>query len=378
MPQNPPLCALCLQPISDDTDSDEHIFPNSIGGRRTVRSFICKTCNNSKGHTWDADLAKQFNALSILCGISRDRGEPPPERVETGSGKAYLMKIGGAAPATPTFKEVDLGGGAKAISIVARSIKEVKKMLPGLKKKYPTIDTEKLLQQAAIQSDYLDDYFKIGLKFDGKTTGPSVVKSALAFAADAGISPASCERALSYLRNPGGAFCWDFLYETDPLKNRPKGTPLHCVAIQGYETGELVGYVEYFGFRRNLIRLSDQYSGPLIKQIYALDPVSGKELEVELDDLPKTAQRLELQEELRRITDALNSILKPAMQRAREREMNRIVEDAVRYALANCGAKPGERISHEAAARFSRLVVEKLKPWIEHQFRNPLSKLGRP
>ena len=42
-------CALCLTQITEENNTNEHIIPNSIGGRKKIRNFICNECNNKTG-----------------------------------------------------------------------------------------------------------------------------------------------------------------------------------------------------------------------------------------------------------------------------------------------------------------------------------------
>ena len=50
-------CALCEAPFDEANDSREHVIPNAIGGRKAVRDFICRQCNNTTGAYWDNELA---------------------------------------------------------------------------------------------------------------------------------------------------------------------------------------------------------------------------------------------------------------------------------------------------------------------------------
>ena len=60
-------CWLCLR---DLTETKEHIIPESMGGRKTVRGFICRACNSKTGHDWDAAVTEfeswKFHLLSNL------------------------------------------------------------------------------------------------------------------------------------------------------------------------------------------------------------------------------------------------------------------------------------------------------------------------
>lgn len=40
-------CAVCGTSLVEENASREHVFPNAIGGRKKVRSFLCAACNNS-------------------------------------------------------------------------------------------------------------------------------------------------------------------------------------------------------------------------------------------------------------------------------------------------------------------------------------------
>lgn len=63
-----PLCPYCN---ADPQDSDDHVFPASIGGRRTVRA--CKAgCNDRFGHEFEAAVADDLGPVAVLlslCGL---------------------------------------------------------------------------------------------------------------------------------------------------------------------------------------------------------------------------------------------------------------------------------------------------------------------
>jgi HNH endonuclease len=37
-------CALCETTITAENDSDEHLIPNALGGRRKASGFLCRAC----------------------------------------------------------------------------------------------------------------------------------------------------------------------------------------------------------------------------------------------------------------------------------------------------------------------------------------------
>ncbi len=197
-------CALCDLPITNKNDSKEHLIPNAIGGRKRIAGFICTTCNSKSGEDWDAELASQLNPLSLFFGISRERGVVPSQVIETtGGGKVQLNPDGRMGLAKPTYEQAPHDSGIK-ISINARSTKEAKKMLAGLKRKFPQIDLEKILADVKAQSHYPDDMIKFALSLGGHKAGRSIVKTCLALAVESGVNPKSCEAARGYLTKSDG------------------------------------------------------------------------------------------------------------------------------------------------------------------------------
>jgi len=193
-------CALCETPITDANDTKEHVIPNSIGGRKKVTGFICISCNTKSGDDWDSELAKQLNPLSLFFGISRERGEAPSQLFETTGGDRLRLNAEGSMDIEkPDYKEIPVETGVQ-INIKARSMEEAKKMLAGVKRKYPQVDIEDLLENAQVKSSYSPDMLKFNLCFGGQSAGRSLVKSALAVAFSSGINPKTCEQALSYLK----------------------------------------------------------------------------------------------------------------------------------------------------------------------------------
>jgi HNH endonuclease len=93
-----PQCMVCETEITAENDSDEHLIPEAIGGRRKIRSFICRTCNAAAGETWDAEIARQLLPLSLMLDISRERGDPPPLKVTSTADERLTIGPGEHSP----------------------------------------------------------------------------------------------------------------------------------------------------------------------------------------------------------------------------------------------------------------------------------------
>jgi hypothetical protein len=135
-------CVFCESEITKGNDSSEHVIPNSIGGRKKVRGFLCRTCNNSLGQSWDAKLAAQLNWFSLSIGIERERGSNPEETVRTVDGTELRLKADGTMTRKESFFQVTESDGIASIRMFARTEREAHKMLYCIKKKYPKFDLE--------------------------------------------------------------------------------------------------------------------------------------------------------------------------------------------------------------------------------------------
>lgn len=368
------LCAFCKTPLNDGNNSNEHIIPNAIGGRKTVRNFICKQCNSRTGETWDKELVAQLRPICTLLNINRRRGDNQPVQVETVGGEQLLLYPDRSmARLKPAFSERNLGNATEK-TIQARSIRELKKMLPGWKRKHPNLDIEETLKKATPTQEYLQEPFHISFEFGGELTGRSIIKSCLALAYQAGLGIEDCEHARKYLLGDGEP-CFGFYNETDVVRNRPPKVFFHCIFVCGDpESRQILAYAEYFGYQRIVACLSSNYDGPLFFKCYAVDPLTGKELDLEihLDFTPEDITAIYAYEKVSREKTKL--ALEALLATWRERDINAAIadaaEDAFEFALANCGAQPGEELSEEQMGYVADLVWEKLEPIIHHLISN--------
>ncbi|MXR37527.1 HNH endonuclease [Neisseriaceae bacterium B2N2-7] len=370
---------MCDVEITEENDTKEHIIPNAIGGRKKVKGFICESCNNTAGDGWESELAKQLNPLSLFFGISRERGEAPSQLFETTGGDKLKLHVDGSMEIEkPLYLERPLESGVGVrIQIRARSIPEVKRMLQGVKRKYPQIDLNELLSNAKSESYYCPDMFEFNFSFGGHEAGRSIVKSALALAVSSGIPVEACIRAKNYLINEEAEACFGYFYEYDLIKNRPEGIPLHCVSIKGCsKTNQIIGYVEYFGVQRIVLCLADSYEGENISNTYAINPITGEELSLVVE-LNLSVEEVRDAYAYKKIPDgsiesAFGKVISVGMNVSFEKEKDRVLNEAVMNAFEKCGAKEGEMLTPEHVNKLAGLLMEKLEPFILNQFTQPL------
>lgn len=365
-------CALCDVVITAENDSKEHVIPNAIGGRKKITGFICNPCNNKSGDEWEKDLAKQLNPLSLFFRIKRERGDAPAEIFNTTGGEQYRLKADGSMEAPKPYYNEEVHETSVKININARNMKEAKTMLSGVKRKHPSVDLDELLNNAKSESSYCPDMLQFNLSFGGQKSGRSIVKSALALAVEAGVSPEECEHAREYLLNENGEACFGYYYENDLVLNRPSGIPLHCVYVQGNSsTGLLLAYIEFFGVQRIISCLSSSYEGRGFESLYAIDPVRSTKLtlnislDLNIEDIHACYRYEKIPNGS--IEKALSSVIPVHMQAHQEQERGRVLKSAVEKAFKNCGAKEGELLTPEHMKKVTEVLMSEITPVMIHQ-----------
>lgn len=362
--------------LTSANSGKEHIIPNAIGGRKKVVGFICTGCNSETGTEWDAELARQLQPLSLLLGIKRQRGSVKDLVLPTSSGgEIRLHSDGKMTPAIPSNEETS-DGNVTHLRVSAGSRKELKGQMKGMQRKYPPLQKRsvgELLSTAQERSHYSSDLIGIPLGFGGEKAGRSLVKSAMALVYDAGIDPKACDFALDYLSHDNAQPCFGYFYDKDKdiVVNRPVGRPFHCVYVKGDSgTGTILGYVELYSLHRMVLCLSDSYSGRDFQNLYAIDPVKGEEVLIDIDlSLPMSEIRSAFAYEKYNVDvllSAVNSLFGHIGEADFKRELERVLRDAFEYAPEVCDVTPGEDWSADQAHQFTEKIMEKLIPFIQH------------
>ncbi len=371
-------CALCEIEITKDNDTKEHIIPNAIGGRRKVKGFICRACNSSSGDSWDKELAKQFNPLSLLFSINRERGNVPSQLFETTVGDKLKLNVDGSmADEKPIYLETPLDDGVKVkINIRARNEKEAKKKLKEVKKKYPKFDVDDALSRLETKSTYCPDMLKMDFSLGGAEAGRSTVKSALALAVYSGIPASSCPEAVNYLKNADSEACFGYFYEFDLISNRPKGIPIHCVSVKGcVESHQVIAYVEYFGIQRVVLCLNNSYTGKAISTTYSINPITGEELDLEVNlNLSNSEIRQAYNYEkfpVDAMEKAFHAVMPTATENSFKKELNRVLDKALSQEIRKCGVKEGEALTDENIQNILNNVMTEIRPFLLHNMIKP-------
>ena len=304
-----------------------------------------------------------------MLNIKRSRKRNRQFVVETISDRKLAVNPDGSMTmAEPLFEERQLDS-KREVKIHARSMREFRRMVSGLKKKHPQIDVDDLKKRAVLKREYLREPYAIPLNVGGPLAGRAIIKSCLAMVYDAGFDIGQCKEAEIYLLKEGEP-CFGYYNERNVVKNRPQKTFFHCVHVCGDpDKRQLLAYVEYFGWLRIVACLSNNYEGTAFSNCYAIDPVSGKELDLDIELVIEPADIPEIYDykkvdcgEVRR---ALGVLMGEWRQMDLKRARAHAIDDALKFAYDECGIKEGDILSDEQAARFARIISNRLEPFLE-------------
>ncbi|QKJ36721.1 HNH endonuclease [Pseudomonas sp. MPDS] len=372
--KNTSYCALCEKRIEIANDSREHIIPQSIGGRRKIRSFICIDCNSRSGDSWDAEIWQQFSHLAMMHGVDRERGTPPNIKIQTIDGETYLLLPDGSMTIpNATYRAEQSEKGLK-IKITARDKSIAHKMVKQAARKNPKVDLDSFLSEMKATETPLESAVTFSAQFGGELAGRSMVKTAVALAAAAGVSPKSCDSAMQYLKGETVTPPYAFFYLRDLVTNRPSTHALNCVSVVGLPARrQLLGYVEYFSMSRIVVILSEHYDGPTLNTTYAFNPANASELALSVD-LNLFDNELELIRTNQASTDetyaaALNEGFELIYKRSQSRLLEREASNAFEHACESMGLPRDSIIPPERAQEFSNLMANHLVSKIAHLIR---------
>ena len=242
-----------------------------------------------------------------------------------------------------------------------------RQILEGLKAKHreQPSDVDQILANAKRMAPFTN-MMKIEMQFSDAHAGRSIVKSALALAYHAGITPDSCELACEFLRQDNATPCFDHYYGPDLVTNCKSRVPIHLVHLRGNpDQSTLMAYIEVFSLYRTVACLSRRYAGPELVRTHAVNPVTGQEIRAEIiwHDALESPIPSPTRADYRRLVE---NVWIPVFDAAREKWEKRTTEyeteSANRTALQNAGKKEGDPMTEEEWLEIAGEIVQQLAP----------------
>lgn len=363
-------CVICNSSFQNVQNSNEHIIPNALGGRKKIKGFICVDCNNKTGMEWDAELIKQLEPMSLYLRIKRERGETKSQIFNTSSGGTIRLKNDGTMEYPKPLINEDTKSGTIYASL--RTKKEAKQLIEGYKRKgYKIQNEEQILNSIEIKQSYLNESVNFNISIGGEKAGRSIVKSLLAFAIANNVKLDNCMLAIKYLKEQNIEACFGYWNNRDFIRNREKGMPIHCVAIRGIKKESLLlGYIEFFGIWKMVSCISDSYDGEDFSSSYAINPVDGNEVKIDIDlnilysEIKDAYDSNMISPET--LKDDISNIIKTAQKYKAKHEQDKVIHNAVTKAFQFCGAEYGEILTEEHINKINSIVWNEMEKYIKH------------
>jgi len=369
-------CYVCGVEISKDNWTLEHILLNSIGGRLKSRDLICRDCNSSFGHEIDNILAEQLKIFANQLYISREDGEEPPHVYGTAKGGERISLDPGGKPIR-VKPEINVDAGEKEVrvQIKARNVSEARKILNGLKRKYPNLDVEEVLKQAIPQSEYLREIVVLGMQFGGDEAFRSVTKSAINFFILHGGEPRWIEHLLPYItKGDQKNVVWFFYDHNEEFNGKSTEQVVHGLVLRGDPTERVLWcYVELFNAVRYVVLLNDDYDGSPMAEQYIFDVLQASDVELStvldihrdeilqlVDSTPDCSQQM---------INQVAKLLTVITDKQRSDHQRVLLTRAIEKSL---GTYPeGTIITEEMINELVTQTMNEITPWLLHMWSKP-------
>jgi len=355
--------------LGDKNTSIEHILLNACGGRLKSKKLLCKKCNSELGTRYDAELAKQLNHFSNILLIKREKGKPQPTKaINDKTGEIYSIGDDGRPRfIKPEIREEKNGNMIK-LSVRANNSKELHKILKGLKRKYPKLDIEAIMQGAEEKDSYIDEPLHSKISVGGPEANQSIAKSAIDFYLLKKHSIEDILQIIDNLRNGNANTNVEPINLPESMYEIDKDSVYHFICIIGDKAGSMLyAYVEYFGVYGFIVKLNSQYSGHDIFDTYCFDVLKGKEVYPRVNNcisskmareysLPKSDPKFDV------LSERVGRLLGIAYKRQNDNEIGRIAKKSWDESL---GKYPeGTIITPEIASELSSAVYKNMMPYI--------------
>ena len=250
--------------------SDDHIFPEFLGGRRTIR--ICRDCNSRFGHSFEAKAAAQLKRMQVFIshfGLDlTNSGASWPSALEI-DGVTYDLRSGPdgvqyelARPVILRNESGEIVGGR------ARSRREAEQVIAGLirKGRAKSLEVEEATDETldgvklSVDLSYNEDLYRFSTKL--------VANVAVALGRDTLVRESGIGR---YLRN---SLAWQTRIgnlDTSAIRKlRPSLS--HTVYVEFGDRSH--GVVILFGWMEVYVPLPSSAPGAILG---FLDPITGEE-----------------------------------------------------------------------------------------------------
>ena len=288
-------CVLCEAPLVGEARSLEHVIPASLGGKRRTSKALCRQCNSTTGHEWDAELEGQLRPASLLVFPPDHSCGRKQRRIADVQGNRLLLKAGIRGGAEDPQVRIKTEAGRSEFHISGpsrkRTVQEVRRLVKA--GQLPANQEEAIIAAIKLEEATTRVEFTEAGSVGGPVAWNSMLKSMVTAGLLGGLTWLDMLTVVQLLRGSGpGGPCLMFRDSpVCPLGEVAIPVWRHCVHVETDMEEKLVwGYVEYFGTWCAIARLGKCYLGQPTQWTYCVDPVTGDDL-TEAVDVDLTAAK---------------------------------------------------------------------------------------
>jgi len=273
----------------------------------------------------------------------------------------------------PHFDKRDNPQGGKTFTIQCRSEEEAKKILKGLKRKFPEINEEAILKKAKVEEKYIDSKIKCQINIGSSRSFRSICKTAVEFYMLGGGNRDNIIALIPYIKGDEDKdVVWYYYPENDVIK-KEKNEVLHSLTVIGDTCQRMLySYVEFFNAYKFIVFLNNDYNGPDVKYSYTYDILNKKEVAKNIDWFISKDELLELFNKREFSNDKLivhfSQLLEIIYDRQNAQHISNMTESALNKSLKKY--PEGTIITPQMRDEFIRELMNEVAPWITHNFRN--------
>lgn len=289
-------CYICLEKLTANNSSREHIINRSIGGHITSRELLCRQCNSHLGLTIDAELDRQLGPYGFLLNIPlQDSDHQGFVTMITMTGRKIRVAPGMVPydtlrilDHTPQPIELPVAPGHLG-KMMSKKKKELERSYAIESREYevPPSREKYFIYDERMASP--DDVF-----FGGQDCYRSIAKMLLNFYLTQHHPLAFCQSVLQFVKGDSSLPLLHYHPCHRPAHSIAAEEVTHILHLSGEpDSGLLYGYVELFNMVKLIVPFSEQYVGPPIHKTYIWEVLKGVEISKELD-LPIVKHHLEL------------------------------------------------------------------------------------
>lgn len=273
-------CYLCSSELTDATSSEEHLIANCIGGRLTINTLLCATCNQ-RTSIYEKELAKMGSVFMNHYNIKKDRGgyNAPTEAIDELTGNEIMYHPGGKVTFTKPIVEFDTQD--REFRIEAYNLKRAQQELDKIIKEKSNQGFDVDLSRMKIETKFNPDDKRVlntTLHTGNHLVIKAILKMFLNYYVYKGGDKNCMIKLIEYIANINvidNRFCNCYFKNISHAVFDSK--PIHIILIKN-DKREVKGYFELFGTIGYIAVLSTEYKGKDFLMEYAYDPVNKEEL----------------------------------------------------------------------------------------------------